>query len=131
MRLLVAGIAALGANGIALLLAAALLDGVEIRNLAFPVLIVLYTAVSVAVSFIVDAFVFRYAAAVVVLGGVISSFLALLVTDAVSDSITIEGRGTWVVATLLVWLASLVFRPMVRRWGRHHLGPGPQQRRGR
>ena len=44
------------------------------------------------------------------LGGValIATFVALLVTDLVSDGLDIEGVGTWIAATVIVWLASLL-----------------------
>ena len=44
------------------------------------------------------------------LGGValISTFVALLVTDLVSDGLSISGIGTWIGATVVVWLASLL-----------------------
>jgi uncharacterized membrane protein YvlD (DUF360 family) len=44
------------------------------------------------------------------LGGValIATFVALLITDVLSDGLDIEGVGTWIAATVIVWLASLL-----------------------
>ena len=44
------------------------------------------------------------------LGGVslIATFVALLLTDLLSDGLSIEGIGTWIAATVIVWVASLL-----------------------
>jgi hypothetical protein len=44
------------------------------------------------------------------LGGValIATFVSLLITDLVSDGLNIEGVGTWIAATVIVWLAALI-----------------------
>ena len=38
----------------------------------------------------------------------VTTFLALLVTDLVSDGLEIEGALTWVLATVIVWLSTLL-----------------------
>ena len=38
----------------------------------------------------------------------IATFVALLVTDVLSDGLDIEGAGTWVLATLIVWVCTMV-----------------------
>jgi uncharacterized membrane protein YvlD (DUF360 family) len=44
------------------------------------------------------------------LGGVslIATFIALVVTDIFSDGFSINGVGTWIAATVIVWVASLL-----------------------
>jgi putative membrane protein len=44
------------------------------------------------------------------LGGValIASLIALVVADLISDGLTIEGVGTYVIAAVIVWAASLI-----------------------
>jgi phosphotransferase system glucose/maltose/N-acetylglucosamine-specific IIC component len=44
------------------------------------------------------------------LGGValIATFASLLITDLISDGLDIEGVGTWIAATVIVWLAALL-----------------------
>ena len=43
-------------------------------------------------------------------GGValIATFVALVVTDILSDGFTINGVGTWIAATVVVWVAALL-----------------------
>jgi uncharacterized membrane protein YvlD (DUF360 family) len=38
----------------------------------------------------------------------IATFIALVVTDLLSDGFTINGVGTWIAATVIVWVASLL-----------------------
>ena len=44
------------------------------------------------------------------LGGValIATLVSLIVTDLLSDGLTIDGVGTWIAATVIVWLAALL-----------------------
>jgi hypothetical protein len=44
------------------------------------------------------------------LGGValIATLIALIVTDLISDGLTIDGIGNWLAATVIVWAASLI-----------------------
>ena len=34
--------------------------------------------------------------------------MSLIVTDWISDGLTIDGTGTWIAATVIVWLASFL-----------------------
>lgn len=36
--------------------------------------------------------------------GLVSTFVALLVTNLVSDSLRVDGASTWIAATVIVWL---------------------------
>lgn len=59
-----------------------------------------------------------YAIALAGLASLLATFVALLVTDLVSDGLDIEGIGTWIGATLIVWLATMLVSfvfGMVRR----------------
>ena len=48
--------------------------------------------------------------------GLIGAFIALLITDLVSDDLTIEGFGTWVAATVIVWLGMVLANLLLARW---------------
>ncbi|MFN8185819.1 MAG: phage holin family protein [Gaiellales bacterium] len=116
MRLLSAFLIGLGTNAVALIVAAALLDGFAIGTVTFPVLIVIFTIISLVVTLLVDSVVRRHAQAIVAGIGLISAFLTLLVTDLITDKLTIEGAWAWIIGTLLIWLASLIVRPILRGW---------------
>jgi uncharacterized membrane protein YvlD (DUF360 family) len=38
----------------------------------------------------------------------VTTFVGLLITSVVSDGLTIDGVKTWVLATMIVWLAALL-----------------------
>ena len=40
--------------------------------------------------------------------GLITTFIALLVTDLISDGLSIDGVSSWVLATLIVWIATMI-----------------------
>lgn len=108
IRLLVRTVVAMAANAVGLLVAAALLDGVHLDGAAFVVAVVIFTIVFALLQpFLLVQF--RRSRAVA-LGGValLATLVSLIVTDLLSDGLTIEGVGTWIAATVIVWLAALL-----------------------
>jgi putative membrane protein len=41
--------------------------------------------------------------------GLVTTFGVLLITDVLSDGIQIGGAGTWILATVIVWLATTIY----------------------
>ena len=108
VRLLVRLLVAVAANAVGLLVAAALLDGMRLDAAGFILALVIFTVVfALMTPFLASQLRQRRSAA---LGGVslIATFVALLVTDLLSDGLSIEGFRTWIAATVIVWLASLL-----------------------
>jgi putative membrane protein len=108
VRLLVRLLVAVVANAVGLLVAAAVLDGMELDAGGFVLALVIFTVVfALMTPFLASQLRNRRSAA---LGGVslIATFVALLVTDLLSDGLSIEGAGTWIAATVIVWVASLL-----------------------
>ena len=108
IRLLVRLLVVVAANAVGLLVAAALLDGMKLDAAGFILALVIFTVVfALMTPFLASQLRQRRSAA---LGGVslIATFVALLVTDLLSDGLSIEGIGTWIAATVIVWLASLL-----------------------
>ena len=108
IRLLVRLLVVVAANAVGLLVAAALLDGVKLDAAGFVLALVIFTVVfALMTPFLASQFRERRSAA---LGGVslIATFVALLVADLLSDGLSIEGIGTWIAATVIVWVASLL-----------------------
>ncbi|ROS26038.1 phage holin family protein [Cellulomonas sp. PhB150] len=50
----------------------------------------------------------RYAGALTGAVGLISTFIALLITTLVSDGLSITGASTWLFGTLIVWLVTML-----------------------
>lgn len=108
IRLLVRIAVALVANAVGLLVAAAVLDGVRVEFSGFVLAVVIFTVVFALLQpFLIVQLRGRGSAA---LGGValIATLASLIVTDLLSDGFTIEGIGTWIAATVIVWFASLL-----------------------
>jgi putative membrane protein len=107
IRFIVRILVGLVANAVGLLVAAALLDGVHVNAGSFIVAVVIFTVVYALMQpFLISQFRRNRAA----LGGValIATLVSLIVTDLLSDGFSIDGVGTWIAATFIVWLGALL-----------------------
>jgi putative membrane protein len=109
---------ALGLNAAALAIAAAVLDRMTIGTVTFVVAVVIFTLVSLVVPSITRSTVRRYASPIGWGAGLIGTYIALLLTDLVSDGLQIEGLGTWILATVIVWGAGVLLDSLFRSRGR-------------
>jgi hypothetical protein len=116
VRFLASIIVALVTSAIALLVAALLLDDFSISAGMFPVVVVVFAAILVVARAATETIVNKNAHVLSSFVGLIGAFIALLVTDLVSDNLTIEGFSTWVVATLIVWLGMVLANLLLARW---------------
>jgi uncharacterized membrane protein YvlD (DUF360 family) len=108
IRLIVRLLVVVAANAVGLLVAAALLDGVDLDASAFILAVIIFTVVfALMTPFLASQLRRRRSAA---LGGVslIATLVALIVTDLLSDGLSISGIGTWIAATVIVWVSSLL-----------------------
>jgi uncharacterized membrane protein YvlD (DUF360 family) len=108
IRLLVRLLIAFASNGVGLIVAAAVLDGMTLDATGFVVSVVIYTIVFALLQpFLVS--VLRRSPAPV-LGGValIATLVSLIVTTLLTDGLSIDGVGTWIAATVIVWLGSVL-----------------------
>ena len=108
IRLVVRTLVALAGNAIGLIVAAALLDGVDINAASFLVAVVIFTVVFAIIQPFLAVQLRRAGSAA--LGGValIATLVSLVITDLVSDGFSISGVGTWIAATVIVWIVSLL-----------------------
>ena len=108
IRFLVRTLVLLLANAVGLFVANLVLEGMSVTASAFIIDVVIFTVVvGLMTPFMANQFRRRQSAA---LGGValIATLIALIVTDLISDGFTIDGIGTWLAATVIVWAASLI-----------------------
>ena len=56
-------------------------------------------------------------------GGQRDRAVALLITDILSDGLDIEGVGTWILATLIVWVCTMVATLILQKVFRPERGP--------
>jgi len=108
IRLVVRTLVALAGNAVGLLVAAAILDDMEVDVGSFLVAVILFTVVMALLQpFLAVQLRLLGPSA---LGGValIATFASLLVTDLLSDGFSVSGVTTWIAATVIVWLVSLL-----------------------
>ena len=108
IRLLISAVVHLAANAVGLLIAAGMLDGLSLDGVAFVTAVLIFTVVEVVAQPLIRQAAMKNANALLGSTALITTFVGLLVTDLVSDGMSIEGAGTWVLATIIVWLASLL-----------------------
>lgn len=108
LRLLASLVLNLLANAVGLLVASLILDGFNIEGFAFVLAVLIFTIIEV----IADPLLEKIANASVpaLRGGValVTTFVSLFITSLLSDGIQVDGAATWVLATLIVWLFSLI-----------------------
>jgi putative membrane protein len=115
VRFAVRIVLAVVANAIALLIAAALLDGVRINASGFVVAVAIFSLASLIVTPVIAWIVVRRMRALLGVIALVTTFAALLVTDLLSDGFEIEGALDWVLATVIVWLATMIYGVFSRR----------------
>jgi hypothetical protein len=110
IRLLVRTVIVLIGNAVGLIVASLVFDDFSIDVTGFVVSVILFTvAVALLTPFLANAMQ-RGRSSSAAVGGVslISTFIALVATDLLTDGLDISGIGTWIGATVVVWLASLL-----------------------
>lgn len=108
VRALISAVLALAGNAIGLIVAAAVLDGMEISGAAFVLAVVIFTVVDIVIQPFLTQLAARNVAALRGATALAATLISLIVTSLVSDGLQIEGLDTWFWATLIVWLASML-----------------------
>jgi hypothetical protein len=98
----------LGSAAIGLLVASWLVPGVEVHLAGFIVAVVIFAAAQAILSPFFLKMASRYATAFIGGIGLVSTFVALLLSSVLTGGLTIRGIGTWIAATVVVWLATAV-----------------------
>ena len=128
MRIVARIVVCLATSAIALLIAATVLDGFHISALTFPIVVVVFAAISAIVRPVTEALLERNVRALSSFVGLIAAFLTLLVTDILSKGLTVNGVSTWIIGSLIVWggqvVADMIVGPrLFRRIAREDRGP--------
>ncbi|MGE3621826.1 MAG: hypothetical protein AB7L84_15325 [Acidimicrobiia bacterium] len=114
-RLVVSGVTAVAANAIGLIVAAALLSKMRLNGVAFITAVIVFTVVELIAVALIRRIAEHNARALLGATALLGTLVALVVTDALSDGLSISGPLTWVLATLIVWLAALVAEEVLPR----------------
>ena len=107
IRLLIrTGIALLGA-AIGLIVAAVVLgDDMTLDGPAFVLALVIFVVLTAVLEPLIEKIGDEHMSIIAMFSSLITTFLALLITELVSDGLTISGATTWVLATLIVWVCT-------------------------
>ncbi|WP_170783117.1 hypothetical protein [Ruegeria lacuscaerulensis] len=101
-------LALLAGNAIGLLLAAILLPEFAIRPISFIVVVIVFTLI----QWVAEPLILKLGAkrAPAIKGGIalIVTFVGLLLTDLITNGLTVGGISNLLAATLLVWLGALI-----------------------
>ncbi|AHC26437.1 MULTISPECIES: phage holin family protein [Mycobacteriaceae] len=98
----------LGSSAIGLLVASWLVSGVTLRPLGFVTAVVIFTVAQAILSPFFLKMANRYASAFLGGIGLVSTFAALFLASLFSSGISIAGIGSWIAATVVVWLVTAV-----------------------
>ena len=104
IRLIFRTLIALLANAVGLIVAAAVLSGMHMSVGSFFLDIIIFTVITA----LLQPFVATQFRRLAIFAALIATFVALVITDLISDGLTINGLRTWVAATVIVWLAALL-----------------------
>ena len=95
-------------NAIGLLVVWLLLDDVQLEFSGFILALLIFTVAELILEPIIEKQIIKHAEKLRFVTALVTTFLALLITDLISDGLNIEGAGTWVLATVIVWLGTLL-----------------------
>ena len=108
IRLVVTVVVHVLACAIGLVVAAAILDDMALDVSGFLIVVGIFAAVDLVAQPFIIKVGWRHAQALTGSSALLSTFVALVVTTIVSDGLRITGVGTWLLATVIVWAATLV-----------------------
>jgi len=109
------GLTLLG-NALGLWVASLVLDDMHVSGTAFVLAVVIFTVLIAILQPLVTKMAVKHAESLQGGSALITTFLALVITDLISDGLSISGAVTWILATVIVWLGSLlagVLLPMI------------------
>ncbi|BBY74960.1 membrane protein [Mycolicibacterium parafortuitum] len=96
----------LGSSAIGLLVAGWLVPGVSLSVWGFVTAVVIFTVAQAILSPFFLKMASRYASAFLGGIGLVSTFAALLLASLFSNGLSIRGVGSWIAATVVVWLVT-------------------------
>lgn len=116
VRLLLRILVQLIANAVGLIVAAAVLDGMSLESDGFLIAVGVFTLVNVLTLPLIQKQAITQSSALMGSTALVAALVALIVTSIVSDGLAIDGLSTWLLATVIVWGASLVATLILPLW---------------
>jgi putative membrane protein len=116
VRMVIRVVLQLVGNALGLLIATALLDDMDMTASGFVVAVLIFTAVAILAQPLIMKVALKNAEALQGSTALIATFVALLLTVWITDSLSIDGVSTWLLATVIVWIVTLlagIILPMI------------------
>ncbi|BBX91879.1 phage holin family protein [Mycolicibacterium boenickei] len=98
----------LGSSALGLLVAAWLIPGVSVSAWGFITAVVIFSVAQAILSPFFLKMASRYASAFLGGIGLISTLVALILASVLTRGLSISGIGSWIAATVVVWLVTAV-----------------------
>jgi uncharacterized membrane protein YvlD (DUF360 family) len=108
IRLLLRTVLALLGSALGLWIASLVLDDMSISGAAFVLAVVIFTVLTAVLQPLITKIAMQNAPALQGSSALVTTLVALVITDLVSDGLSISGAVTWVLATIIVWLATMI-----------------------
>jgi len=108
VRWLISVLVTLGANAIGLLVADLVLDDFNINAASFILALIIFTVVEMIAHPILVRMSLNKAQFLRGGTALVATLIGLIVTDLVSDGLSIAGFSTWLLSTLIVWIAGML-----------------------
>ncbi|WP_028645040.1 phage holin family protein [Nocardioides sp. URHA0020] len=108
IRLLISFVIQLAANALGLLVADWVLEDVTVSGTAFLVAVVIFTVVYALAQPFLTQIALSTATALRGATALVATLIGLIVTSLLSDGLSISGGLTWLEATVIVWIVSLL-----------------------
>ena len=108
IRLLVSFVLQLAANAWGLLVADWVLEDVTVSGTAFLVAVLIFTVVYAIAQPFLTQLALSSATALRGATALVATLIGLIVTSLLSDGLSISGGLTWLEATVIVWIVSLL-----------------------
>jgi putative membrane protein len=99
---------AIAGNALGLLIADVLLDRMSLSASGFIVAVLVFTVIEVIAQPLVTKLARSRAEALEGGSALVSTLVALVFTALITDGLDISGIGTWLLATIIVWIVTLL-----------------------
>jgi putative membrane protein len=99
---------AIAGNALGLLIADVLLDRMSLSASGFIVAVLVFTVIEVIAQPLVTKLARSRAEALEGGSALVSTLVALVLTALITDGLDISGIGTWLLATIIVWIVTLL-----------------------
>lgn len=102
---------AAAANGVLLMIAAVLFDKFRLSFTGWLIGTILFTVFTMLLRGVMASAARKYASSATFLGGLVLTWVGLVLTDIFTarKNFDLEGAGTWLFTTLIVWVGTVVY----------------------